>query len=181
MISPNGIAHIQLQIRTLVAMIFSTLTLTGCADEGYDANRMHYAVSAETVQVSDVELAIRSCLLPNGCDFIFEITNRSDRCIAIDETSLPSGETVWLDTTLNNVPRQISGVPVPRVRYTYVVLAPGETVSDSVDVRAISGLRDLRNSTIIMTTHFFECSAFSGAPSQSFELVSSDITFREHQ
>lgn len=176
MISPTGIAHIQHTIRKVAALTFSALMLTGCADDGFDENRTLYAVSAETAQVSGVELAIHSCLIANGCDFIFEITNRSDRCIAIHETSLPSGEVVWLDTTLN-VSRRISAQPAPRVRYTYVILAPGERVSDGVDVRAISGLRDLRNSTIVMTTHFFECSAFSGAPSQTLELVSSDITF----
>jgi hypothetical protein len=178
MISPNGIAHIQLTAR--VAAIFAlALGIMSCdRDTRNDApSRAPYTASASTVQVSNVELAIEPCSLPQQCDFFYRISNRSDRCIAFSEIDLPRGGHVWLDATLRGASRRMTGYPVDRVRYTFVVLQPGDTFREGVDLQAIVGSHDLSNSNITFATGFFECATFAGAPGNSFELVSAPITF----
>jgi hypothetical protein len=178
MISPNGIAHIQLVVRT--AAIFAlVLAITSCdRDARNDAPyRAPYTAAASAVQVSDVELAIEPCSLPQQCDFFYRISNRSDRCIAFSEIDLPRGGHAWLDTTLRGASRRITGYPVERVRYTFVVLQPGDTFREGVDLQALTGSYDLSDSNITFATGFFECASFAGAPGNSFELVSAPITF----
>jgi hypothetical protein len=159
-------------------IIFATLALAlaACSDDGYDEHRTLYAVSSQAVQASGVELTFESCSRPQQCDFLFQIANNSDRCVAFSEVSLPGRDYVWLDTTFNALPR-IVGNPDGRVRRSFVVLPPRESIRQGVDLRAITGLRDLGNSRITMTTRFFECTAFTGAQAESFELVSAPITF----
>lgn len=172
MISPNGI--IQLTVRWLAAIV----ALTGCApptDDGFNEDRPQYTVSSQAVQAGGVELTFESCSLPQQCDLILQISNKSDRCVAFNETELPNGH-VWLDTTFN-LDRRITGYPEERVRQTFVVLQPGEDLRQAFDLHAIYDVSDLTRSSLTFRTGFIECTAFNGAPAESFELVSAPINF----
>jgi hypothetical protein len=178
MISPNCIRHIRLTVRAAAIFVLA-LAIASCdRDTRNDAAyRAPYTASASTVQISDVELAIEPCSVPQQCDFLYRISNRSDRCVAFSEIDLPSGGHVWLDTTLRGASRRITGYPVDRVRYTFVILQPGDTFREGVDLQAITGSHDLDSSNITFATNFFECASFAGVTSNSQELVSAPITF----
>jgi hypothetical protein len=176
MIDTNGIAN------TLRIVLLLALALSSCARERevppgqFDARRTVYVASSETVQVGGVELRIESCSLAAQCDFILQMSNKSERCVAFSELSLPGHSHVWLDATFNVTPR-ITSYPAERVRRTFVVLQPGEQLEQGVDFQAITGIRDLSNSRITFTSHFFECAGLIGVDAESFELVSASITF----
>ncbi len=174
----NGIGHIQLHVSVAAILVLSLALISCDRDTRDDAPyRAPYTASASAVQVSNVELAIEPCSLPQQCDFFYRISNRSDRCVAFSEIDLPSGGHVWLDTTLRGASRRITGYPVDRVRYTFVVLQAGDEFREGVDLQAITGSHDLGNSNITFATGFFECASLTGAPGNSFELVSAPITF----
>jgi hypothetical protein len=155
--------------------------LAGCSRESgypdwYDQNRSLYTVSSQSVRVSDVELTFESCSLPQQCDLLLQIANESNRCIAFNEVSLPDRDHVWLDGTFT-LQRRIMGTPIDRVRQTFVVLQPGDSFRQAVDLHAIYNVSNLSGSSITFTTDFVECAALTGGSSQFFELVSAPITF----
>jgi hypothetical protein len=96
--------------------------------------------------------------------------------MAFNETELPDRNHVFLDTTFS-LERRITGYPVDRVRQTFVVLQPGDEFRQAVDLHAIYQVSDLSVEPVTFRTGFFECAAFTGGQSQSFDLVSAPITF----
>lgn len=178
MISPNGIAHIQLTVRDAAVCVLA-FALTACSPSSngsYEPNRRQYSVSSQPVSVSGVELTFESCSLPQQCDLIVQIANNSDGCIAFNETDLPDGSHVWLDTTFN-LPRRMTGYPAERVRQTFVVVQPGDAFREAVDLHAIYDVADLSEQSLTFTTGFTACATLAGASTESFDLVSAPITF----
>jgi hypothetical protein len=179
MISPIGIVHIQRTVRDIAPLALLALALTSCTPpvtNGFDENRPLYTVSSPAVEVSSVELTFESCSLAQQCDLIVQISNKSNRCIAFNQVELPRRDHVLLDTSFN-LPRRITGYPAESVRQTFIVLQPREEFRQAVDLHAIYDVSDLGGASITFTTGFFECTAFTGGPSEWFDLVSGPITF----
>lgn len=159
---------------TLLALALAACTPS--PDNGYDEDRPQYIVSSQAVSVSGVELTFESCSLPQQCDLVVQIANKSERCVAFNQISLPVGAEAFLDTTFN-LPRRIIAQPDEQIRYAFVILQPGDTFREAVDLTAIYDVADLSGQSVIFRTDFIECATFTGAPAESFELVSAPITF----
>jgi hypothetical protein len=149
--------------------------LAACGERLSSEDRRIYDVTTSRVSQAGVELAIESCELWH-CDFVYEITNHSDSCIAFHATRLPSGSEVWFEDTLG-VPRQIARYPSDWARHSFIVLGPGESVRKGVSVRRITGRNDIETLTPRLTTEFVRCEALTGAGSAPTPLVSEQIRF----
>lgn len=164
----------QVTIRILLSCL--ALIVASCSDEP------RFRASTSRVEVHGVLLAIEPCE-PNrpGCDFEFELTNNSVRCVAFLDIRLPSESFVFFESSL---PTRIRAQPSERARYTWVVLQPDASFGDIVDVQALTGLRDLSELSMTVSTEFIPCTSFvqlrSGAQPEVVEggkLESETITF----
>lgn len=156
---------------------FVLLAVGSCSDQA------RFRASASRVEVQGVSLAIESCEPSRPrCDFEFELTNESDRCVAFHNIRLPPESYIFFESTL---PARIQAQPSERALYTWVVLRPGASFAGAVDVQALTGLRDLSAISTTVSTEFISCSSFvlteqsvsQEEPVEPRELESGTITF----
>ena len=137
-----------------VRILLSSLALivASCSDQP------RFRASTSRVEVQGVSLAIERCE-PNRpeCDFEFGLTNNSDRCVAFLDIRLPPESFIFFESTL---PTRIRAQPSERARHAWVVLQPGASFGDSVDVQALTGLRDLSELSMTVSPEFTPCTSF---------------------